>query len=219
MPPWWVQGKVSSGLPVTAFTHLKETRVSAPWFYPISLSQTTQIANPVLCLNSSFPMSFLVCCGCASPSGSCLWSIHLKKEIHIFLPQPCTSPVFPTALTPYHLFPIWHWYSWLFLWKAPSLLSLLNFVLWISSCFTHLSQKIFNSKPACTASKCDIVQKCDTSLLEKLRKVVNNRKIRTYRVLIKLFLDNVFSKWPRSLLIYYESYLLAWLSESYQKSP
>lgn len=99
--------------------------------------------------------------------------------------------------------------------KAPSL-SLLNFVLWISSCFTHLSKKIFNSKPVCTASKCDIVQKCDTSFPQTLRKAVNNRKIRAYRLLIKLFLENVLSKRPCSLLIYYESYLL---SESYQKLP
>lgn len=56
--------------------------------------------------------------------------------------------------------------------------------------FYPFIKKIFNSKPACTAFKCDIVQKCDISLSKTSMKAVNSRKIRAYTLLIKLFFNN-----------------------------
>lgn len=145
MPPWWAQGKVSSGLSVAAFPCLKETGISAAWFYPIFLSQANP-ANPLSKLQCPHVLPAVLWLSPSPrnclPNGSCLWLIHLNKEIYVFLPQPCTSPVFPTALTPYHLFPFPFGIGVVdFSLKEPTLSSLLSFALWISSCFTHLSKR------------------------------------------------------------------------------
>lgn len=71
--------------------------------------------------------------------------------------------------------------------------------------FHSFIKKIFNSKPAFMASKCDIGQKCNISLSKTLMKVAISRKIRAYRLLVKLILVNTFSNKLCSLLILSES--------------